>query len=157
MIVSRRVESKPKTWCAPAAHLASAMHPERKKQSQSQRVKYGTDSRSPDSCAGCQGHGGVVHLDRVQTNPTKRRGWRDQLGEADLRKQRSHVPIRWNPSTEQRSEADLYILTDNVDDLYRRLKDRVQVVVELYDAFYGMREFIIRDFNGFWITFGQPI
>ena len=23
--------------------------------------------------------------------------------------------------------------------------------------FYGMREIIIRDLNGFWITFGQPI
>jgi uncharacterized glyoxalase superfamily protein PhnB len=51
----------------------------------------------------------------------------------------------------------LYITTDNVDDLYRRLKDRVQVVEELYDAFYGMREFIIRDINGFWVTFGQPM
>jgi uncharacterized glyoxalase superfamily protein PhnB len=61
------------------------------------------------------------------------------------------------PSTDHRREVDLYILTDNVDDLYRGLKDRVQVVVDLYDAFYGMREFIIRDFNGFWITFGQPI
>jgi len=61
------------------------------------------------------------------------------------------------PSTEHRREVDLYILTDNVDDLYRRLKDRVLVVVGLYDALYGMREFIIRDFNGFWITFGQPI
>ncbi len=48
-------------------------------------------------------------------------------------------------------------MTDSVDDLYRRLKDRVQVVVDVYDALYGMREFIIRDFNGFWITFGQPI
>src|SRR5260370_37572072 len=61
------------------------------------------------------------------------------------------------PSTDRRREVDLYILTDNVYDLYRRLKDRVQVVEELYDAFYGMREFIIRDFNGFWVTFGQPI
>ncbi len=61
------------------------------------------------------------------------------------------------PSTDHRREVDLYILTDNVDDLYRRLKDRVQVVVDLYDAFYGMREFIIRDFNRFWITFGQPM
>ncbi len=60
-------------------------------------------------------------------------------------------------STEHRREVDLYILTDNVDDLYRGLKDRVQVVVDLYDAFYGMREFIIHDFNGFWITFGQPM
>ncbi|HYT20215.1 MAG TPA: VOC family protein [Candidatus Polarisedimenticolia bacterium] len=51
----------------------------------------------------------------------------------------------------------MYITTDNVDDLYRRLKDRVQVVQDLYDAFYGMREFIIRDCNGFWIAFGQPL
>src|SRR5882672_11503976 len=40
---------------------------------------------------------------------------------------------------------------------HRRLKDRVPVVEGLYDAFYGMREFILRDINGFWITFGQPI
>ena len=61
------------------------------------------------------------------------------------------------PSTDHRREVDLYVLTDGVDDLYQPLKDRVQVVVDLYDAFYGMREFIIRDINGFWITFGQPI
>jgi uncharacterized glyoxalase superfamily protein PhnB len=61
------------------------------------------------------------------------------------------------PSKEQRREVDLYITTDNVDDLYRRLKDRVQVVVDPYDAFYGMREFVIRDCNGFWVTFGQPV
>jgi uncharacterized glyoxalase superfamily protein PhnB len=60
-------------------------------------------------------------------------------------------------SAEQRREVDLYITTDSVDDLYRRLKDRVQVVVDLYDAFYGMREFVIRDCNGFWVTFGQPV
>jgi catechol 2,3-dioxygenase-like lactoylglutathione lyase family enzyme len=61
------------------------------------------------------------------------------------------------PSTERRREVDLYITVDNVDDLYRRGKERIPIVVELYDAIYGMREFIIRDFNGFWITFGQPI
>jgi uncharacterized glyoxalase superfamily protein PhnB len=61
------------------------------------------------------------------------------------------------PSPDNRREVDLYILTDKVDDLHRRLKDRVQVVIELNDAFYGMREFSIRDLNGFWITFGQPI
>ena len=60
-------------------------------------------------------------------------------------------------STDRRREVDLYITTDNVDDLYRRLKDRVQVVEDLYDAFYGMREFVIRDINGFWVTFGQPV
>ena len=60
-------------------------------------------------------------------------------------------------SADHRREVDLYVLSDKIDDLYQRLKDRVQVVENLYDAFYGMREFIIRDINGFWITFGQPI
>jgi hypothetical protein len=27
----------------------------------------------------------------------------------------------------------------------------------LHDTFYGMREFIIRDLNRFWITFGSPL
>jgi uncharacterized glyoxalase superfamily protein PhnB len=61
------------------------------------------------------------------------------------------------PSTERRREVDLYITAENVDELYQRLKDRVQVVEDPHDTFYDMREFIIRDFNGFWITFGQPI
>lgn len=61
------------------------------------------------------------------------------------------------PSTEHRREVDLYILTDNVDELHRRLKNRVEVVQNLDDTFYGMREFIIRDINRFWVTFGQPI
>ena len=61
------------------------------------------------------------------------------------------------PSTDYRREIDLYITTDNVDELYRRLKDRVQVLEVPYDAFYGMREFIIRDINGFWVTFGHPV
>ena len=61
------------------------------------------------------------------------------------------------PGTDNRREVDLYITTDNVDDVYQRLKDRVQVVENLYDAFYGMREFVVRDINGFWVTFGQPL
>jgi len=60
-------------------------------------------------------------------------------------------------SAADRREVDLYILTDHVDDLHRRLKDRAEVVEGLYNAFYGMREFVIRDCNRFWITFGQPI
>jgi uncharacterized glyoxalase superfamily protein PhnB len=61
------------------------------------------------------------------------------------------------PSTRDRREVDLYIHSDDVDELYRRLKDRVEVVEGLHDTFYGMREFIIRDLNRFWMTFGQPV
>jgi catechol 2,3-dioxygenase-like lactoylglutathione lyase family enzyme len=60
------------------------------------------------------------------------------------------------PSTSHRREVDLYVYSDDVDALYRRIKDRVEVVEGLHDSFYGMREFIIRDLNRFWITFGQP-
>jgi uncharacterized glyoxalase superfamily protein PhnB len=56
-----------------------------------------------------------------------------------------------------RREVDLYVYSDDVDALYARLKDRVEVVEGLNDTFYGMREFIVRDLNRFWITFGQPI
>jgi uncharacterized glyoxalase superfamily protein PhnB len=60
-------------------------------------------------------------------------------------------------STAQRREIDLYIRVSNIDQLYGHLKDRIQVVEALHDTFYGMREFIVRDLNGFWITFGQPV
>lgn len=59
------------------------------------------------------------------------------------------------PSTRDRREVDLYVYTDDVDDLYQRLKGRVEVVEGPHDTFYGMRELIIRDLNRFWITFGQ--
>ena len=59
------------------------------------------------------------------------------------------------PSTARRREVDLYITIDNADSLFQQLKDRVEVVEDVHDTFYGMREFIIRDINGFWITFGQ--
>ena len=59
------------------------------------------------------------------------------------------------PSTDHRREVDLYVYTEKVDDIYLRLKDRVEIVEGPHDTFYGMRELIIRDLNRFWITFGQ--
>jgi len=61
------------------------------------------------------------------------------------------------PSAAERREVDLYVTVDDVDALYAEIKDRVEVVRELDDAFYGMREFIIRDCNRFWITFGERV
>jgi catechol 2,3-dioxygenase-like lactoylglutathione lyase family enzyme len=58
-------------------------------------------------------------------------------------------------SAKHRREVDLYVYTDNVDKLYERLKERVDVVEGPHNTFYGMREVIIRDLNRFWITFGQ--
>lgn len=58
-------------------------------------------------------------------------------------------------SSSERREVDLYVYAEHVDDLYLRVKDRVDVVEAVHDTFYGMREFIIRDPNRFWVTFGQ--
>ncbi len=58
-------------------------------------------------------------------------------------------------SPSDRREVDLYVYVDDVDVLYQRFKDQVEVVEGPHDTFYGMREFILRDLNRFWITFGQ--
>ena len=59
------------------------------------------------------------------------------------------------PSSKRRREVDLYAYTDDVDEVYSQVKDRVDVIEGPHDQWYGMREVIIRDLNGFWITFGQ--
>jgi len=58
-------------------------------------------------------------------------------------------------SDKRRREVDLYVYTDNVDEIYKSLKERVDVVEPPHDTFYGQREVIVRDLNRFWITFGQ--
>ena len=63
-------------------------------------------------------------------------------------------------SDANRREVDLYVDVQgepDVDALYAQLGDRVEVVEAPYDAFHGNRELIIRDPNGFWITFAQPV
>ena len=60
-------------------------------------------------------------------------------------------------SSNHRREVDLYAYTEDVDNLYDQIKDRVEIVEGPHNMFYGMREIIVRDLNGFWITFGQEI
>lgn len=59
-------------------------------------------------------------------------------------------------SDAHRREVDLYLHVDDVEAVFAAIAGRVEVVEGLHDTFYGMREFIIRDCNRFWITFGQP-
>jgi len=61
------------------------------------------------------------------------------------------------PSSASRREFDLYTHVDDVDGLRTQLDGKAEIVEDLHDTFYGMREFIIRDCNGFWITFAQPV
>lgn len=56
-----------------------------------------------------------------------------------------------------RRDADLYVYTDGVDAFYERIKERVDIIEAPHNMFYGMREVIVRDPNGFWVTFGQEL
>ena len=60
-------------------------------------------------------------------------------------------------SDSHRREVDLYVYTEDVDGLHDRIKDQVDIVEGPHNMFYGMREVIVRDLNGFWITFGQEV
>ncbi len=60
-------------------------------------------------------------------------------------------------SPKPRREVDLYVYTSAVDALYERIKDRTEIVEGPHNMFYGMREVIVRDLNGFWITFGEEV
>ncbi len=55
-------------------------------------------------------------------------------------------------------DVTLWLYTDQVDDLYRHFKSRegIEFVEEINDAFYGAREFGIRDPNGYTLYFIQP-
>jgi uncharacterized glyoxalase superfamily protein PhnB len=61
-----------------------------------------------------------------------------------------------------RREVDLYIDLDpasgeGVDALFDRLKSKIGIVEAPHDAFHGNRELIVRDNNGFRITFAEPV
>ena len=53
--------------------------------------------------------------------------------------------------------SSLYFYPDNVDALWNQLKDKVNVEIPLENKDYGMREFTIRDPNGYALNFGAPL
>ncbi|HNP18422.1 MAG TPA: bleomycin resistance family protein [Fulvivirga sp.] len=51
----------------------------------------------------------------------------------------------------------LYITMAGVDEFYEYLYTTADVVAQLKNKLYGMREFTIRDINGYYLTFAEPI
>ncbi len=88
--------------------------------------------------------------------------WNDEDGEmnwASVSLDGSDVMFQLGgkPSDAWRREVDLYIHVEDVEEVARRIRDKVDVVEDVHDTFYGMREFILRDVNRFWVTFAQPL
>lgn len=60
-------------------------------------------------------------------------------------------------SNAERREVDLYVYVDHIQDTFTRVAPVAELVEPIHDTEYGMREFIVRDLNRFWLTFGQPL
>ena len=48
-----------------------------------------------------------------------------------------------------------YIEVTGVRDLYETLRDKVEIVVDFHETFYGTREFYFRDLNGYILSFSE--
>jgi uncharacterized glyoxalase superfamily protein PhnB len=53
--------------------------------------------------------------------------------------------------------GSLYLYPDNVNQVWEEVKDKATVEYPIEDFDYGMREFAIRDCNGYLLQFGQEI
>jgi uncharacterized glyoxalase superfamily protein PhnB len=69
----------------------------------------------------------------------------------------SRCPTLMNPLTRCQFTGSFYFHHDEVDELWQQIKDKAMVVYPLEDFGYGMREFAIRDNNGYILQFGQEI
>jgi uncharacterized glyoxalase superfamily protein PhnB len=53
--------------------------------------------------------------------------------------------------------GSIYVYVENVDELWERLRNEVEIVYGIENFEYGMREFGIRDCNGYELNLGQNI
>jgi uncharacterized glyoxalase superfamily protein PhnB len=67
------------------------------------------------------------------------------------------LPNQHEPFEKSLFTGSFYFRTDDVDGLWNSVKDKATVVypVETFD--YGMREFAIRDNNGYILQFGKEV
>jgi uncharacterized glyoxalase superfamily protein PhnB len=67
------------------------------------------------------------------------------------------IPNGHEPFDKIHFTGSFYFRPDDVDELWGRIKDMATVVYPIEDFDYGMREFAIRDNNGYILQFGQEI
>lgn len=67
------------------------------------------------------------------------------------------LPNAHEPPSKATFTGSLYFRCDNVDTLWEAFRDKATVVYPIENFFYGMREFAIRDNNGYMLQFGQII
>ena len=82
-------------------------------------------------------------------------------GWAALRKDAVEVmislPNAHEPFEKPTLTGSLYFSSDNIDALWEKIKDKATIVYPIESFYYGMREFAVRDNNGYMLQFGQEI
>jgi uncharacterized glyoxalase superfamily protein PhnB len=53
------------------------------------------------------------------------------------------------------SSVALYIKIENIDEYYKQIKDKVKIVKDIETTWYGMKEFYIKDLNGYILGFAE--
>ena len=67
------------------------------------------------------------------------------------------LPNAHEPFDKIQFTGSFYFHPDDVQTLWEQLRDKTPIVYPLEDFEYGMREFAIRDNNGYILQFGQEI
>ena len=62
-----------------------------------------------------------------------------------------------SPHIKPEMTGTLYFHPDDINTAWQELKDKAEIEYPLEDFDYGMREFAIRDCNGYLLQFGQEI
>lgn len=82
-------------------------------------------------------------------------------GWAVLRKDQVEVmislPNAHEPFEKPTLTGSIYFNASDVDAMWEQIKDKARVVYPIETFFYGMREFAIRDNNGYILQFGQEL
>ena len=85
----------------------------------------------------------------------------EDIGWASLSRDNIQIMLAVPRSHPEFKEAQftgtIYIHTDDVDKLWKELKDSVEIVYPIDNFEYGMREFAIYDNNKYILQFGQEI
>lgn len=80
------------------------------------------------------------------------------LGEAVVMLAHQALYGRWLEDTPLGLAVDIRFMVPDVDAMYQRcLKNNVEIVHEITDQVYGLRDFIARDLNGFRLRFASPL
>lgn len=67
------------------------------------------------------------------------------------------VPNEHTPYNGPAFTGSLYIRVENADAIWNELKDKTEIFYPIEDFEHGMREFAIKDNNGFILQFGHEI